>query len=120
MLFRSLTELVEKVLVTRPTPEWIDILERNDVPCTQVNMLKDLFTNPQVLLNRMIVDAPHPTAGTVKVVGNPLKFSDAPAQIRSGAPVLGGQSRDILAECGYSAAEIEQLVGQGTVVPPAA
>ena len=53
----------------------------------------------QVLLNRMIVDAPHPTAGTVKVVGNPLKFSDTQAQIRSGAPLLGGQSRDILAEC---------------------
>ncbi len=111
-----LTELVEKVLTTRPTAEWIDILERNDVPCTQVNMLKDLFTNPQVLVNRMIVDAPHPTAGTVKVVGNPLKFSESAARITRGAPELGAQSREILGECGFTDEEVARLMHEGTVI----
>ena len=114
-----LTELVEAKLVKRPTTEWIDILERNDVPCTQVNMLRDLATNPQVLLNKMIVDAPHPTAGTVKVIGNPLKFSNAEARIRSGAPELGAQSIEILKECGYADAEVQALVDGGVVALPA-
>ena len=114
-----LTELVEMRLMKRPTPEWIEILERNDVPCTQVNMLRDLYNNPQVLQNRMIVDAPHPTAGTVKVVGNPLKFSNAEARIRRGAPELGGDSVEILKACGYSAEEAQQLIANGVVAVPA-
>ena len=113
-----LTEMVEAKLTRRATAEWIKLLESNDVPCTQVNMLRDLYTNPQVLQNRMIVDAPHPTAGTVKVIGNPLRFSEAQASIRRGAPELGGDSIEILREAGYSAEDAQKLVASGVVAVP--
>ena len=113
-----LTERVEDKLTQKPTAEWIRILEGNDVPCTQVNMLRDLYTNAQVLENRMIVDAPHPTAGTVKVIGNPLRFSNAQASIRRGAPELGADSVEILRECGYSESEVQQLTKDGVIATP--
>ena len=110
-----LTDLVETKLTQKPTAEWIDILERNDVPCTQVNMLRDLAAHPQVLENNMIIDAPHPTAGKVKVIGNPLRFSNARACIRRGAPELGADSVEILKECGFLDNEIEHLLQRKVV-----
>jgi crotonobetainyl-CoA:carnitine CoA-transferase CaiB-like acyl-CoA transferase len=64
----------------------------------------------------MIVEVEHSRLGTVKTLGHPVKFSETPASVRRGAPVLGECTREIMLEYGYSEDEIDALAASGAVL----
>jgi crotonobetainyl-CoA:carnitine CoA-transferase CaiB-like acyl-CoA transferase len=64
----------------------------------------------------MLVEVPHTTLGTVQTLGLPVKFSQTPGKVNTGAPLYGEHTREILAEHGFSEAEIAGLVDDGAVV----
>ena len=64
---------------------------------------------PKALDGIRVVEQSHPTAGTVKVIGMPVKFSETPGDVGSAAPRLGEHSAEILRGLGYTATDIEQL-----------
>ena len=64
----------------------------------------------------MVVEVEHKTLGPVKTLGLPVKFSDTPGKVRSGAPLYGQHSREILGEYGYSEQDIQRLVEEQAVV----
>jgi crotonobetainyl-CoA:carnitine CoA-transferase CaiB-like acyl-CoA transferase len=68
-----------------------------------------VFQHPQVLARQLLVANQHPLAGTVRMVGKPLKFSDTPADDLVPSPSLGQHSQEILWRLGYTSSEIEQL-----------
>jgi len=57
----------------------------------------------------MVVEVEHPTAGKMKQVGIPLKFSETPGQIRNPAPSIGQDTEAILQELGYNEKDIVAL-----------
>ena len=57
----------------------------------------------------------HPTRGDIDVLRPPLTFSDTPARVRSGPPADGEHTREVLAELGYDAVEIDELHASGAV-----
>ncbi len=61
----------------------------------------------------MVVAVDHPVAGRVETLGLPVKFSGTPGGVRGPAPTLGQHTREVLAEFGYSEAEVEALIGSG-------
>ena len=63
----------------------------------------------------MTVDVDHPTLGTLRTLGTPIKMSETPLNPRARGPLLGEHTDDVLAEAGYSADEIEQLRYSGAV-----
>ncbi len=64
----------------------------------------------------MVVEVPHPTAGLVKLVASPMKFSRTPCQIHRHPPLLGEHTEEVLsAVLGYSQEEIDALRREGTV-----
>jgi crotonobetainyl-CoA:carnitine CoA-transferase CaiB-like acyl-CoA transferase len=67
----------------------------------------------------MIVKTSHPTAGEVKAIGLPIKFSDTPGGVRRAAPLFGQHTREVLREAGYTDAEIDHLAQQGAIQLPA-
>jgi crotonobetainyl-CoA:carnitine CoA-transferase CaiB-like acyl-CoA transferase len=69
-----------------------------------------MHDDPQTIARKMVVEVDHPTAGAVKTIGLPIKFSATPGGVARAAPLLGEHSREVLAEAGYAVAEIEQLV----------
>src|SRR3546814_16565694 len=69
-----------------------------------------MHTDPQSLAREMIVTTNHPVAGRVDTLGLPVKFSATPGGIAQPAPLLGEHSREVLAELGFSAAEIASMV----------
>ena len=74
----ALEHEIEAALRTRPAAEWLDILERAEVPCAPVNTVADAARLPQVAARRMVVEIPEPAMGTLYVAGNPVKIADVP------------------------------------------
>jgi crotonobetainyl-CoA:carnitine CoA-transferase CaiB-like acyl-CoA transferase len=86
------------------------------VPCGPINDLSQVFADPQVRHRRMQVTAPHPAAGAVTMVANPIKFSATPIAHDRAPPLLGEHTGEVLgAVLGLDAAAIESLRGAGVV-----
>ena len=73
------------------------------------------LNDPQVLENDYVVEFDHPTAGRVKEMGYPVRFSETPAQIVREAPEFGQHTEEVLQELGYSWEEIGAFREQGVV-----
>jgi crotonobetainyl-CoA:carnitine CoA-transferase CaiB-like acyl-CoA transferase len=58
--------------------------------------LAEVFEDPQVLAQEMVMDVSHPGHGDVRMTGFPVKLSRTPAGIQRPAPDLGADTEDIL------------------------
>ena len=77
--------------------------------------LGEVFADPQVRDQEMVLSQEHPGHGTVRMLGFPVKFADSPCRLRRPAPEVGGESDTVLGELGYSPAEIAALRAAGVV-----
>src|SRR5215469_5889142 len=111
----TLVEMLTPIFRRRTKEEWLMRLENAGVPAGPVLDIAQMHADPQVLAREMIVETAHPTAGTTKAIGLPIKFSETPGGVREPAPLFGQDTRDVLRESGYSDAEIEKLEAQGAV-----
>ena len=105
---------IARLLRTRTTTEWVERLAES-VPCGPVLTVDEVFADHQVEHLHLTRRVEHPTRGDIDVLRPPLTFSDTPARIRSGPPADGAHTREVLAELGYDAVEIDELHASGAV-----
>lgn len=98
-----------KLLATRPSQEWLEVLNEVDVPAGVILDRAEVFDQPQILENEMIVRVEHPQVGPVQMIGPPIHLSETPGGVRTPSPTLGQHTDDVLREIGYSGAEIADL-----------
>ena len=95
---------------TRTTKEWLALFERHDVMCAPVNDIEAVLNDPQILERNMVAETHHAEAGTLKVVGTPMKFSKTACRIEKACPDLGEHTDEVLSELlGISEKEIHEL-----------
>jgi crotonobetainyl-CoA:carnitine CoA-transferase CaiB-like acyl-CoA transferase len=99
-----------------PAAHWLTVLEQEGVPCGPVRDMLQALSDPQTITRDMVVEVPHARLGRVQTLGIPVKFSQTPGKIRSGAPVYGEHSREILSEYGFGADEIAAFEKEGALV----
>ncbi len=102
-------------LAGNTTAYWVETLNRAGVPGGPVNGVAQVFSDPQILAQEMILDVEHPGFGMVRMLGFPVKLSETPCRVRRTAPSLGEHSGEILAELGYTVFERETLQADGVI-----
>ncbi|GJE76351.1 CaiB/BaiF CoA transferase family protein [Methylorubrum suomiense] len=95
--------------------DWLVRLEAGGVPAGPVLDVLAMQADPQARAREMVVAVDHARAGRMETLGLPVKFSETPGRVHGPAPLLGEHSRAILAEAGYAAAEIDDLIARGIV-----
>jgi crotonobetainyl-CoA:carnitine CoA-transferase CaiB-like acyl-CoA transferase len=111
----ALTAALTPLFQRRTVAEWQHQLEEAGVPAGPVLDIAQMQADPQALAREMIVETTHPTAGKVKAIGLPIKFSDTPGRVRRAAPLLGQHTAEVLREHGFSDAEIDLMEAQGAI-----
>jgi len=108
--------LIVETFRSRKASEWLDIFGRHGVPCTLVNDLAEVAADPQAAAREMFPTVDHPVAGSMRVTGAPVKFSESTGQVRTPAPLHGQHTREILKDfLGLSDREFDQLREAGVV-----
>ena len=112
----ELVPLIEEMMRAKTRAEWLSELEAVGVPCGPINNLAQLFDDPQVKARGTRMDLPHPVAGTVPQVANPIKYSNAELAYGQAAPTLGQHTEEILTGLlGKKPAELAKLRDAGIV-----
>ena len=109
-----LRAMVEDVLLTKTTDEWLEIFGAGDVPCTRINSLNDVISSPQGLARNMIVGFDH-KGEEIKAPGNPFKMSGLEEEFNT-PPALGQHTEEILLDIlRYAPEKIDELRRAGIV-----
>jgi len=112
----ALYGLVDEILATRDTAEWMAILEKAEIPVTRMGEIATLHEDPHLKAVGMFPDQEHPSEGPMRQVGVPVNFAATPGGLRRPAPRLGEHSVEVLREGGLSAAEIDAMIGSGALI----
>ena len=112
----ALIHLLTEIFRSRDNDTWLRILNEAEVPCAPIQTIDQVFHAPQVLHRGMLVEVAHPTAGTVRMAGLPVKLSATPASVRLPPPLLGEHSEQVLSSwLDMSADAIERLKKKGVI-----
>jgi formyl-CoA transferase len=105
----ALAERIEAITIQHPRAHWLALFDANDIPCGPINDYAQVFADPQVVAREMVVEVEHPSRGTIRSLGSPIKMSATPPNVRRRAPMLGEHTDEILASVGYASDDIKAL-----------
>jgi CoA:oxalate CoA-transferase len=92
----ALVEIINAVTETRSVDHWIEVINKGGCPCGRVMNLGEVFSDPQVLSQEMVLEVDHPGHGRVKMTGFPVKLSETPPKLHRPAPKLGEHTEEVL------------------------
>ena len=112
----ALIAALQAVFLTKPYEEWEALLSQHGIPVGAINTIDQVVQHPQVAARQMLVESEHPVAGSVRIVGVPVKLSETPGRVREPAPLLGQHTDQVLREyLGISEQEIAALRQAGAI-----
>ncbi len=112
----SLDRTISSITSTRTVAEWVARFEAKDVPHAPILGVGAALNHPHSLARNMLVTADHPAAGSVKMVGRPIKFPGAEQEPLRAAPLLGEHTVQVLQqELGLDEQAIAQLRRDGVI-----
>jgi len=115
---RQIFDTIEKWTETKNKFEAMEILNKYDIPCGPILSMKEIADEQSLRKTGTVVEVDHPTRGKYLTVGNPIKLSDSPADVRR-SPLLGEHTTEILRKVlGYSEKEVADIKSSGAITAP--
>jgi formyl-CoA transferase len=111
----DLREIFLARFASNSTDHWVQALESVDILCAPVRSLAEALEDEQTLVNRMVVEMQHPTAGRVRALDAPIHLSATPATVRRVPPRLGEHNAEVLADHGFTPDEVAALTAAGVL-----
>ena len=105
----ALNREIGAVTVSKSSAEWIALLNAAGVPCGPIYSLDQVFADPQVQHLRVAATVNHPGLGDIRIVDQAVRLSRTPASMARATPELSEHTDEVLAELGYSPAEVASL-----------
>jgi crotonobetainyl-CoA:carnitine CoA-transferase CaiB-like acyl-CoA transferase len=106
----TLDAAISECLRAHSAEAWLAKLTEAGIPCGRINSVTQALSNPHTLAREMVRTVQHPTAGEVKMLGLPIRFSDTPASVRRAPPTLGQHTEQVLRDViGLSDTRIAEL-----------
>jgi succinate---hydroxymethylglutarate CoA-transferase len=106
----ALDAAISGQLRTASADVWIERLTAAGIPCGRINSVAQALSDPHTIAREMVRSVQHPTAGEVKMLGIPFRFSDTPASVRRAPPTLGQHTEQVLRDLlKLSDARIDEL-----------
>ncbi|HEY8490152.1 MAG TPA: CoA transferase [Dehalococcoidia bacterium] len=110
-----LVEEAEALFRTRTTDEWIEAFQAAGIPVGPVRFPEELWDDPQILANDLVVEFDHPALGPFKMAGPPLRFSETPVEAGTPSPTLGQHTDEVLRSLGFDDEAIQGWRDAGVV-----
>jgi crotonobetainyl-CoA:carnitine CoA-transferase CaiB-like acyl-CoA transferase len=107
-----------RIIETRSTAEWTELLDKADVPVMPMHDLESILQDPHLAAANFFPVVVHPTEGPIRSLKVSATWSETPAEPMRLAPRLNEHGAEILREAGYSADEIAALVRDGATTSP--
>ncbi|HKQ14070.1 MAG TPA: CaiB/BaiF CoA-transferase family protein [Steroidobacteraceae bacterium] len=107
--------LLEDIMRRRTVGQWVELLEPVGVPVGPINDLAQVFAHPQVKSRGLQFELPHPLAGSVPSVANPIRMSATPLRYEAAPPTLGQHTQEVLSSLGIDESELQALARDGII-----
>jgi crotonobetainyl-CoA:carnitine CoA-transferase CaiB-like acyl-CoA transferase len=114
--YAAIYALLADILKTRPTAEWMQLLQAADIPCVPMHDLDGLIDDEHLDAVGFFVDMEHPSEGAIRLTGIPSRWSRSSLGVTRHPPRIGEHSVEVLREAGFSAGDIAQLMAEGAVI----
>lgn len=105
---------IEHWTMQRTKFEAMELLNKYDIPCGPILSMKEIAEDQSLRATGTIVEVDHPVRGKYLTVGNPIKLSDSPTDVKR-SPLLGEHTDEVMAELGYSSEQISALRAAGAI-----
>lgn len=112
---KEIYAFLTEIFVTRTTAQWIELLERIDIPVARMNSIEDVVNDPHLAQSGFFVAEDHPSEGPVRAMRTPTDWSDSKPGPQRPAPRLGEHSAEVLREVGYNDEQIEAMAKKGVI-----
>ena len=86
---QQLVPMLQTLFLQGDTDDWLDELRSAGIPCGAINTISQVFHDPQIQARGLVWECEHPTAGTIKLSGSPLRLSETPTRLYKAPPLLG-------------------------------
>ena len=106
---------VERIFLERTREEWRAFASEHDCCLEPVLELEEALESELVRARQMVIEFDQPGAGRVRGLGFPVKLSATPGRVRRPGPALGEHTHEVLADAGYSKAELRRLEDEGAI-----
>ncbi|MGH7320742.1 MAG: CaiB/BaiF CoA transferase family protein [Candidatus Rokuibacteriota bacterium] len=114
----ALLPLMDATFRGKPRALWLEVLAAHDIPAAPVQALSEFMNDPAVRHHDMIHEYQHPEVGRLRLMGQPLLFSETPTRDPGPPPTLGEHTDEVLRDLGYDGDTIAALRRRGVVGPP--
>ena len=112
----TLVPLLNQVLAARSGEDWMKRLEAVGVPAGRIRTVPEVCESEHLRARGMLVALPHAKAGTVKMMGVPIRLHATPGKARTAAPVLGRDTDAVLTRVlGLRRADVQRLRKTGVL-----